>query len=60
MESKNYSGFVHVGKTVAVIFNDKNFDDKVELVLNNYEIVEENGKFFAVKKKDWDLLAVKK
>ena len=39
------------GKIVSVIFNDDNYVDKVELNLGDYEIIEEHGKTYAVKKK---------
>jgi hypothetical protein len=42
---------MQVGKTVAVIFNDANYDDEVELQLGDYEIEVRDGKTYAVKKK---------
>ena len=52
METKvEATGFIQVGKTVAVIFNDANYDDEVELQLGDYEIEVRDGKTYAVKKK---------
>ena len=52
METKIEStGFMQLGKTVAVIFNDANYEDEVELQLGDYEIEERDGKIYAVKKK---------
>ena len=43
--------YCQAGKITAVCFQDTNYEDKVELQLgNNYEIKEENGKYYAVKK----------
>ena len=43
--------YCQVEKITAVCFQDTNYEDKVELQLgNNYEIKEENGKYYAVKK----------
>ena len=42
---------LQTGKIVSVIFNDDNYVDKVELNLGDYEIIEEHGKTYAVKKK---------
>lgn len=42
---------LQTGKIVSVIFNDANYVDKVELNLGDYEIIEEHGKAYAVKKK---------
>lgn len=47
----NNVNYCQVGKITAVCFQDTNYEDKVELQLgNNYEIKEENGKYYAVKK----------
>lgn len=47
----NSINYCQVGKITAVCFQDTNYEDKVELQLgNNYEIKEENGKYYAVKK----------
>ena len=52
METKVEStGFMQLGKTFAVIFNDANYEDEVELQLGDYEIEVRNGKTYAVKKK---------
>ena len=52
METKVEStGFMQLGKTFAVIFNDANYEDEVELQLGNYEIEVRDGKTYAVKKK---------
>ena len=52
METKvEATGFMQVGKTVGIIFNDANYDDKVELHLGDYEIEVRDGKTYAVKKK---------
>ena len=45
------TGYMQMGKTVAVIFNDANYEDEVELQLGDYEIVVRDGRTFAVKKK---------
>ena len=45
------TGFMQLGKTVAVIFNDANYEDEVELQLGDYEIVVRDGKTYAVRKK---------
>ena len=45
------TGFMQLGKTFAVIFNDANYEDEVELQLGDYEIEVRNGKTYAVKKK---------
>ena len=45
------TGFMQVGKTFAVIFNDANYEDEVELQLGDYEIEVRDGKTYAVKKK---------
>ena len=45
------TGFMQLGKTVAVIFNDANYEDEVELQLGDYEIVVRDGKIYAVRKK---------
>ena len=52
METKVEStGFMQLGKTFAVIFNDANYEDEVELQLGDYEIEVRNGKTYAVRKK---------
>lgn len=48
MEKVNYC---QMGKITAVCIENTNYDDKVEIMLDNYEIKEENGKYYAVKKK---------
>lgn len=49
--TENNINYCQVGKITAVCFQDTNYEDKVELQLgNNYEIKEENGKYYAVKK----------
>lgn len=48
MEKVNYC---HLGKITAVCIENTNYDDKVEIMLDNYEVIEENGKYYAVKKK---------
>ena len=49
--TENNVNYCQVGKITAVCFQDTNYEDKVELQLgNNYEIKEENGKYYAVKK----------
>lgn len=45
------TGFMQLGKTVAVIFNDANYEDEVELQLGDYEIEVRDGKTYAVRKK---------
>ena len=40
-----------MGKITAVCIENTNYDDKVEIMLDKYEIIEENGKYYAVKKK---------
>ena len=45
------TGYMQMGKTVAVIFNEANYEDEVELKLGNYEIEVRDGKTYAVKKK---------
>ena len=45
------TGYMQVGKTIAVIFNDANYEDEVELQLGDYEIEVRDGKTYAVKKK---------
>ena len=45
------AGFMQLGKTFAVIFNDANYEDEVELQLGDYEIEVRDGKTYAVKKK---------
>ena len=45
------TGFMQVGKTFAVIFNDANYEDEVELQLGDYEIEVRDGKTYAIKKK---------
>ena len=45
------TGYMQIGKTIAVIFNDANYEDEVELQLGDYEIEVRDGKTFAVKKK---------
>ena len=45
------TGFMQLGKTFAVIFNDANYEDEVELQLGDYEIEVRNGKTYAVRKK---------
>ena len=52
METKVEStGYMQMGKTVAVIFNEANYEDEVELQLGDYEIEVRDGKTYAVKKK---------
>lgn len=48
MKKVNYC---QMGKITAVCIENTNYDDKVEIMLDNYEIKEENGKYYAVKKK---------
>jgi hypothetical protein len=45
------TGFMQIGKTVAVCFNPENYEDEVELQLGNYEIAVRDGKIYAVLKK---------
>lgn len=45
------TGFMQLGKTVAVIFNDANYEDEVELQLGDYKIEVRDGKTYAVRKK---------
>ena len=45
------TGFMQLGKTFAVIFNDANYEDEVELQLGDYEIEVRDGKTYAVLKK---------
>ena len=46
----NKNNFVQTGKITGVIFNDQNYEDKIELVMGDYEIKQEGDKVFAVKK----------
>jgi hypothetical protein len=46
----NNCNYAQLGKTVAVCFNTENYESEVELQLGNYEIVNRNGKTFAVLK----------
>lgn len=41
---------VKSGKITGIIFNDQNYEDKIELVMGEYEIKQEGDKVFAVKK----------
>lgn len=43
-------GFMQLGKTCGIIFNEANYEKEVELQLGNYEIVTKNGKTYAVLK----------
>ena len=43
-------GFMQLGKTCGIIFNEANYEKEVELQLGNYEIVVKNGKTYAVLK----------
>ena len=43
-------GFVQVGKTCGIIFNEDNYEKEVELQLGDYEIVVKDGKTYAVLK----------
>lgn len=43
--------FIQSGKIVAVRFNTQNYENEVELQLDNYEIEVRDGKTYAVKKK---------
>ena len=45
------TGFMQLGKTMAVIFNSANYEDEVELQLGDYEIEVRDGKTYAVLKK---------
>ena len=45
------TGFMQLGKTFAVIFNDANYEDEVELQLGDYEVEVRDGKTYAVRKK---------
>ena len=45
------TGFMQMGKTVAVCFNPENYENEVELQLGDYEIEVRDGKTYAVKKK---------
>ena len=45
------TGFAQIGKIVSVIFDDANYDKKVELQLGDYELKVCDGKTYAVKKK---------
>ena len=45
------TGFVQVGKIASVVFDDANYDKKVELQLGDYELKVCDGKTYAVKKK---------
>ena len=45
------TGYMQIGKTIAVIFNDANYEDEVELQLGDYEIEVRDGKTYAIKKK---------
>ena len=45
------TGYMQMGKTVAVIFNEANYEDEVELQLGDYEIEVRDGKTYAVRKK---------
>ena len=49
-EPANTVNYAQLGKTVAVCFNTENYESEVELQLGNYEIVNRNGKTFAVLK----------
>ena len=52
METKIEStGFMQLGKTFVVIFNDANYENEVELQLGDYEIEVRDGKTYAVLKK---------
>ena len=44
------NAFIQTGKLVAVNFQDQNFEDKVELVMNDYELKQEGDILYAVKK----------
>ena len=45
------TGFVQMGKIVSVNINNANYEDEVELQLEDYEIVVRDGKTYAVRKK---------
>lgn len=45
------TGFMQMGKTIAVCFNKENYENEVELQLGDYEIEVRDGKTFAVLKK---------
>ena len=45
------TGYMQLDKTVAVIFNEANYEDEVELKLGDYEIEVRDGKTYAVLKK---------
>ena len=45
------TGFMQMGKTCGIIFNEANYEDEVELQLGNYEIEVRDGKTYAVFKK---------
>lgn len=45
------TGFAQIGKIASVIFDDANYDKKVELQLGDYELKVCDGKTYAVKKK---------
>ena len=45
------TGFVQMGKNVSVNINNANYEDEVELQLEDYEIVVRDGKTYAVRKK---------
>lgn len=48
---KENFNYCQLGKITAICFQDTNYEDKVELQLGNqYEIKEENGKYYAVNK----------
>lgn len=50
-DQKNESiGFVQMGKTCGIIFNEANYEKEVELQLGDYEIVTKDGKTYAVLK----------
>lgn len=49
--STNTTNYAQLGKTFAVCFNKENYESEVELQLGNYEIVNRNGKTYAVLKK---------
>lgn len=45
------TGFMQMGKTCGIIFNEANYEDEVELQLGDYEIEIRDGKTYAVRKK---------
>lgn len=47
----NITNFMQMGKTVAVCFNEENYEAEVELQLGDYEIEVRDGKTYAVLKK---------